>query len=190
MKSALISIQPKWCEKILNGEKIIEVRKTRPNIETPFKCYIYCTIGDMRINSNSYSRWYAGNDIIYGNRGEIKNGKVIAEFVYDKIYDIVTYIESDRSREAFIQDLVDEQIENMTCLKTDEIAKYLDCAYGYGWRISDLKIYDTPKELGEFAKPCNKNANCAYCKQAQYNGGRCNGRITRPPQSWCYVEET
>ena len=43
MKSVLISIRPKWCELIASGKKTIEVRKTRPNIETPFKCYIYCT---------------------------------------------------------------------------------------------------------------------------------------------------
>lgn len=30
MKSVLISIQPKWVEKIANGEKTIEVRKTAP----------------------------------------------------------------------------------------------------------------------------------------------------------------
>ena len=41
MKSVLISIQPKWVEKIVKGEKTIEVRKSRPKIETPFKCYIY-----------------------------------------------------------------------------------------------------------------------------------------------------
>ena len=42
-KSVLISIQPKWCELIANGKKTIEVRKTKPKLETPFKCYIYCT---------------------------------------------------------------------------------------------------------------------------------------------------
>lgn len=42
-KSVLISIRPKWCELIASGEKTIEVRKTRPKLETPFKCYIYCT---------------------------------------------------------------------------------------------------------------------------------------------------
>ena len=28
-KAVLISIRPKWCEKIINGDKTIEVRKTR-----------------------------------------------------------------------------------------------------------------------------------------------------------------
>jgi predicted transcriptional regulator len=51
MKSVLISIQPKWCELIASGKKTVEVRKTIPKIEKPFKCYIYCTqtktIGDF-----------------------------------------------------------------------------------------------------------------------------------------------
>ena len=41
MKAVLISIRPKWCEKIMTGQKTIEVRKTRPKMDTPFKCYIY-----------------------------------------------------------------------------------------------------------------------------------------------------
>lgn len=45
MKAVLISIRPKWCELIASGKKTIEVRKTRPKIETPVKCYIYCTVG-------------------------------------------------------------------------------------------------------------------------------------------------
>ena len=43
MKSVLISIQPKWCERIADGSKTIEVRKTKPKLDTPFKVYIYCT---------------------------------------------------------------------------------------------------------------------------------------------------
>lgn len=43
-KAVLISIQPKWCELIANGEKTIEVRKTKPKLKPPFKCYIYCTL--------------------------------------------------------------------------------------------------------------------------------------------------
>lgn len=40
----MLSIQPRWCEKILRGEKTVEVRKTRPTLmQTPFKVYVYCT---------------------------------------------------------------------------------------------------------------------------------------------------
>lgn len=44
MKDAvLLSIYPKYCELILNGSKTAEIRKNKPNLSTPFKCYIYCT---------------------------------------------------------------------------------------------------------------------------------------------------
>lgn len=43
MKAVMISIRPKWCELIASGRKTIEVRKTKPRVVPPFKCYIYCT---------------------------------------------------------------------------------------------------------------------------------------------------
>ena len=43
MRAVLISINPKWCKLIIDGKKTVEIRKTRPKIDTPFKCYIYCT---------------------------------------------------------------------------------------------------------------------------------------------------
>ena len=59
MKSVLISIQPKWVEKICRGEKTIEVRKSRPKLETPFKVYIYQT----KSKENSIYKQYKVNDI-------------------------------------------------------------------------------------------------------------------------------
>lgn len=51
MKSVILSIRPNWCEKIISGKKTIEIRKTKPKIETPFKCYIYCTNGETLYRS-------------------------------------------------------------------------------------------------------------------------------------------
>ena len=65
MNAVLISIRPKWCEKIISGEKTIEVRKTRPKLATPFKCRIYCTKGWQDMG---------------------RNGKVIGEFTCDEIF--------------------------------------------------------------------------------------------------------
>lgn len=65
MNAVLISIRPKWCEKIISGEKTIEVRKTRPKLATPFKCRIYCTKGRQDMG---------------------RNGKVIGEFTCDEIF--------------------------------------------------------------------------------------------------------
>ena len=53
-KAVLISIRPKWCELIANGTKTVEVRKSRPKLHTPFKCYIYCT--QPRYPHEDYSR--------------------------------------------------------------------------------------------------------------------------------------
>lgn len=40
MKAVMLSVQPKWCEKIASGRKVIEVGKSKPKLKTPFKCYI------------------------------------------------------------------------------------------------------------------------------------------------------
>ena len=69
--------------------------------------------------------------------------------------------------------------------------------FGYGWHISDLKIYDKPKELSEFSKPeCEKDGDtCFHCRYSINVGyyecpeWGCDRSIIRPPQSWCYVEE-
>ena len=161
-KAVLISIRPKWCELIASGKKTIEVRKTRPQIKTPFKCYIYQTLpksGD----------W---ND---------RDGHVIGEFVCDRITDIHLTDEG-----------YDFDVPKMTCLKYEEMEAYLDRKNGYGWHISNLVIYDAPKELSEFMKPCNPDPDgtppCLQCKRLVENYG-CGGTILRPPMSWCYVEE-
>ena len=53
-KAVLISIRQEWCERIINGQKTIEVRKTRPKMDTPFKCYIYCTTAQMDCTAGTY----------------------------------------------------------------------------------------------------------------------------------------
>lgn len=131
MKSVLISIKPKWCELIVNGKKTIEVRKSRPKIDIPFKCYIYCTL---------------------------PRKKVIGEFVCEKIVPI-TVFDNGSIKEWNFNNLSD------SCVDYEELANYIgNGRTGYGWHISELVIYDSPKELSDF-------------------------NLKRPPQSWCYVEE-
>ena len=91
-KAVLISIKPKWCQKIARGEKTIEVRKTRPKLETPFKCYIYCTqdkplaFMQNQASANLIACMDAGTAIPVG--GVVGNGKVIGEFTCDRIYEL------------------------------------------------------------------------------------------------------
>ena len=45
MTKIMISIQPKWVQKILNLEKKAEIRKTAPRAPFPLHCFIYETGG-------------------------------------------------------------------------------------------------------------------------------------------------
>lgn len=185
MKAVLISIQPKWVEKIANGEKTIELRKTAPK-EVPFKCYIYCTnaktIGDIILCKSEESTKLFGYNAVKGiNKGFAKKedidlkGKVIGEFVCDTA-EWMSMRDCDK-----------------VCMTLKEAVDYGKGKPLYGLHISDLKIYDKPKELSEFYKPCptKEKGDCLSCNCLADNdyGGICTNNLTRPPQSWCYVEE-
>lgn len=203
MKSVLISIQPKWCELIANGKKTIEVRKTRTKIETPFKCYIYCT-KDKRL----VCKFDKGEDC-YGDvlekplyvhshcwiNDHIVDGKIIGEFVCDRTYEIKNLGGSFMIGNDIA---LTNRIARDSCLEFPDLRAYLRDKNGYAWHISDLKIYDKPKELGEFRPWCEKSRKtddnleiCCNCKNAFFDedGAFYGCGLTRPPQSWCYVEE-
>lgn len=183
-KAVLISIRPKWCEKIVNGNKTIEVRKTRPKMDTPFKCYIYCTLPkypheDFIATNYPRPQFYGG-------------GKVVGEFTCDRI-DWITHIGY-----TGIPNLVETRIcdaatmrtspvgglLNAACLTPKMLNDYLAWGDGYGWHITDLRIYDAPKCLFEFwaERLCRREPSVFGC-------GECCDCDKRAPQSWCYVEE-
>ena len=172
-KAVMISIRPKWCEKIARGEKTIEVRKNRPKLETPFKCYIYCTLQGC----NEFFRVDLGRDVAKWNRGKWadRKGKVIGEFTCDRIYELAPLNHAP------------DDVEKQACLTREKIVNYLN-GTGYGWHISDLRIYDAPRDLSEFERPyeCNE---CDAKWATECNACHEEGKIKRPPQSWCYVEE-
>lgn len=175
-RAVLISIRPKWCEKILDGEKTLEVRKNRPKLELPFKCYIYETQG------RTETPWIDedGHTIFKGR------GLAIGEFLCDTILPIQIECSSPVVLGAGIE------IPG-TCLTDRKILEYLgNGKRGFAWHISNLKIYDTPKSLSKFRRICDKGCHCEGCARYWGNGGNCginSLRIKRPPQSWCYVEE-
>lgn len=162
MKAVLISIQPKWCELIASGKKTIEVRKTRPKMETPFKVYVYMI----------KHKW------IFKLLPFLKNrfAKVIGEFVCDDI------IVDERGENADV-------FSKYAQLSLVEQKKYGANKPLFGWHISKLKIYYKPKELEWFRK-CHKceYGPLERCKRHEFS---CDGtyKIVNPPQSWCYVEE-
>ena len=206
-KAVLISIRPKWCELIASGKKTIEVRKSRPKMEPPFKCYIYCTkpskahqtiCGCMVLNSDELYR-HPREGIKYGDSIELMaeddytadnflNGKVIGEFMCDGIaeikyeqYDAV----DDAPDDGFYQwwDAPGDwplQINSGSCLTHDEWQTYLGKKGGYAWHISSPKIYDEPKALSDF-RLYNTSAVIEHGLPMPTH------EIKRPPQSWCYV---
>lgn len=175
MIAVLISIRPKWCEKIISGEKTIEVRKTRPKMDTPFKCYIYCTAGrpdlNIPISQERLMRDYLETGSMKSMNCPLGNGKVIGEFTCNRVTNLF-------SNSRF---WLDEDDVLHTCLSAAEMRKYANGANGlYGWHISNLKIYDTPRELREFYAVPNEVEVALKAKPKP---------VTRPPQSWRYVEE-
>ena len=211
----MISIKPEWVALILNGTKTIEIRKTMPKCELPIKCYIYCTkqgrplvYGDVPCNSGFIEKYtqtynYSKEDVdkIWGNL----QGKVVAEFTLKSFYEIDLEEPKDK---VFIPDYrrYIDHLEARSCLHYESLYTYLDPkTKGYGWEIDNLKIYDTPKELNKFKKyiddcPCNKGKYCEYmyydyeenCDACSidFDGSNCfYKKLTKAPQSWCYVEE-
>lgn len=158
MIAVLISVRQEWCEKIISGEKTIEVRKTRPKLIPQFKCYIYRSV----------------------------QGGVIGEFVCDKIFEKIVRVGGSCEPPKYC--ICDWNMDCTpldtlladACLTKDELEKYLDGGVGYGWHISNLRIYDHPRELREFYAVPNEAEVALKAKPKP---------ITRQPQSWRYVEE-
>ncbi len=194
MKSILQSIKPQYCELIASGKKTIEVRKTRPKLDAPFKVYIYETKGRYKVffetanpcitvpNGGKVIPTENGYRVEYFSKGK---GKVIGEYVCDKIYQYTTCDFKDGT------DIDDETMTRLSCLSKSEIESYELSPGQFGvfaWHISDLKIYDKPKELSEFFGACKqpKGTDCSVCRDNREH--TCKS-LTHPPQSWCYVEE-
>ena len=190
ISAVLISIQPKWVEKIANGEKTIEVRKTKPKLETPFKVYIYATW-----NGSKKEILVKQDGLLYcedwrkANGLQRASGKVIGEFVCDRID---SYVGRDDNKDYWDLSVEEwEELKKKSCLTIPQILEYTgDCCRCYGWHISDLKIYDKPKELREFTPICRLRKDlCKVCCFYEEAFGGCCRTLTRPPQSWCYVED-
>lgn len=209
MREILISTRPKWCEKICHEigkdemdkpiyEKRIEVRKSAPK-EVPFKAYIYVTKDGINGRSSEVLLFnkrikevylgYHRNACHYSKDiFEICNGYIIGEFICDKVY----LIKNQRNRFVVANEEqgVTNEIARQSCLDYDDMVNYLGNKDGYGWHISDLKIYDKPKPIMQFYKPCPiKIKNCPVCEFYSTYTGCCMNNIDRPPQSWQYVEE-
>ena len=214
MKSVLVSIHPQWCKKIFNGEKTIEVRKTRPLIDMPFKVYVYCTKQKLTKTTCMHSYLHKNEPKACKKYGEITtwcsigdvhvnsntpwsfraygmHGKVIGSFVCDKVYKIVP----DGEYYSNGYDIDDDMLSE-TCLGRGYLTGYGLGYTLYGWHITEPQLFEKPRDITEFAifgkcaDECSEYDFCARDIAEDRVACKCFKRtfLKRPPLSWCYVE--
>lgn len=197
-KAVLYSIRPEYCKLILDGKKTVEVRKSIPKLDVPFKCYIYCTYGFALIEYKDevFPNFLISQKVSANKKWDnCCNGKVIAEFVCDWVECIDDF--------CGVFDIRNMQAVVWSCLSKKKLVEYADGKPLYFLHISDLVIYDEPKELSEFICLCPEwekdefTEKCTACTHFYRIYEECipvcdcEGEIhlTKAPQSWCYVEE-
>ena len=213
MKSILISIKPKWVAKILNGEKKVEVRKGTALYKTTKKLideygfaefYVYCTKGLplIRYIEEKVMFLSSSTNTIKNEResGKYLNGKVAFKFRCYKVEEIEViednnYYENDfdyyystptcGSEGDLLVGFGDRQsLNELSCLDEEELDDYLQGKKSTAIRISDLEIFDKPKELSEF---CGVKQYFVGCESGIDKTPR-YAQLTKAPQSWCYIE--
>lgn len=125
-KAVLMSLNPKWLELILKGLKTKEVRKRAPLLRTPFKVYLYCTMGE--------EAWMAG---VKGKRESYQmNGMVCGEATCVSITNV-----NPPFRNAPCG----------SCLSPKELYEYAGTNKNLSFMALENPItYDEPKSLSEF----------------------------------------
>lgn len=171
MRELMISIQPKWVSLITLGKKTVECRKNNPNCEVPFKCYIYCSAKDYE---EVFGVDKFMHKIFLNGKGK---GKVIGHFICDKI----VKFPHDPYDPAF------SETADLSCVGIDGLSEYLGHKnYGYGWHISDLVVYDEPRDLRDFMREGEEFEISTLFSPTIIKAHSCPRFIERPPQSWCY----
>lgn len=203
-KAILISINPKWCAKIMNGEKTIEVRKNKALASAIQKLidengyadiYVYCSK-----DKKGYLTEYCGketNEHLYWSfdlgKANGLNGKVLFKFRCYKVEEIVLNKNHFVNEQYSTDELDYEELLKQSCLTYKELDDYLQCEIGYAIHISDLKIFDKPKELSEL-KVKRKINECSGCKYLDTNTYehciKCEETrlLTKAPQNMIYIE--
>ena len=207
MKAILMSIRPEWCDLIIRGQKTIDVRKTRPKLETPFKVYIYCTKAPQQlITIFKDGEETMDGEIHHGKPVFVKFNKLLPDSIRGNTQMVIgEFICDDIRRIGPEYCIVKEDIESAiagSCLTVPQVKDYAGWKSGmsyadlkdlYGWHISNFKLYEEPVKLKDFwgMKPCKHGGDCCTCLQWDNMKEECcaSRYISRPPQSWCYMED-
>lgn len=164
MKTIILSCTPSECEKIVNGDISILVRKKVPN-ETPFKVYIYCGkthsenvllidketkeayFGDYRngccCDIDGYVDCFIADDNVIGEFICDKVDEYTAEFVNNGCYEDIRRVWLDDDGEEDFEIITSNDMDNPedcellknSCLTYAELKKYI------GENFHDIPFY-------------------------------------------------
>ena len=202
MKAIMISDKPKWCALMMNGDKTIEVRKNKGLANAIQKLideygyaelYVYCTKGKPNLwlpyerdcfELDEASQPYLSDKPIIDIDTKM-NGKVIFKFRCYKVDDYINGRKWSWKVGAPMWGATNdyEYILKDACLTDDELRNYADDLAFIAIHISDLEIFDKPKELSEFKI---KDKEGSFKKPFKINAVK---YLTKAPRSWCYVED-
>lgn len=120
----LISIRPKWVDLIRSGQKIDEIRKTRP----------------ARLGAMPFYRVY-----IYQTGG----GGVVGTFILRKVTYVQAYVDTYGMKHLTntigLRHCIDDY-ELFEYLYNENVRK----SAGWAWRISELQMFEKPMKLEQF----------------------------------------
>lgn len=201
MKAVLLSIRPEWCNFIIRGQKTLEVRRTRPKLETPFRVYVYCTKAPQHlITIFKDGEEIEDGEIHHGKPVFLKCDKYLPDSIRDKTQMIIGEFTCDGIENVVIPyPAYQNELDPKFILSSGVPYAQLHCYASSGetrdnlffWHISDFKLYKEPVRLKDFwaIQPCS--GKCHTCRRCDAKTMECKGEhlgIDRPPQSWCYVE--
>lgn len=156
----IASVKGRWCLKIFGLLKLFELRKTIPNIPTPFKVLVYCSKVTAPNKDTCFLDlfWGAHPKLIgVSIKGTIPaNGKVIGEFMCDGVEKAVGITRLNYA-------IPHSDILKAACVSDEEALEYASGSTVWAWHIKGPKLYRRPKELSEYG-------------------------LTRAPQSWQYLK--
>ena len=215
MKAILISDHAKWCALMMNGEKTVEVRKGTALYKAIQKLideygyadiYVYCAKDKPNLwlpyeydcfELDEASQPYLSDKPIIDIDTKM-NGKVIFKFRCYKVEEIereeqIKFINFD-DYISMSSNTTYEEIWEKSCLSPEELNNYLQDKNGCAIHISDLEIFDKPKELSEFKHnvkvhkcstcceyPCEEK--CSFPTYVNFSTP-----LTKAPQSWQFIE--
>lgn len=190
MRDVLISLKPYYYYLIGEGIKKVEVRKSYPKADDWSRnSWFY-----MSRDEKSFAKIPTELQEKYRNHF----GKVGMQFVCDRVIGTCPWRLKGETGLCAKRTEEETNFPNNACLTLEEIEKYAGSRGRgiYGWHISNLVVYDKPRELGEFKHECNgiciDTKKKIKCERITVDGFSCNGLkpITRPPMSWQFCVST